>query len=1599
MDPTHHNPGTGVLAEGHGALVREALTRAGSPGTPDKIARQLDREAVGMLLGAANLDELLAAIDLDALAGLVDRSARPVDDAAEADRRLAWDALDLIRRSAVLRRIPRPDLDAWSLRILAAVEASHLTVGPLFRQRAETYGSKVLFEIPQGQRRRALTWRHTASRVEFLARGLLSLDSAERPAPIAILSDNRLEMALVDLACLSAGLVNVMVPANATEVDIGYMLRHSEAGAVVVSDARLLEQVRKQRDSLPHLRRIIAIDPSGGIDDDVLTLDDLATRAAHIPGSLVVSRSEAVRIDDTATIMYTSGTTGTPKGIEFSHRNLVFKRFARALALPEIGDQDRFLCFLPLFHTFGRFLELLGCVFWGATYTFLEQHSSEGLVNGMREFRPTVFISVPKKWIQLYESIIQEADPQTAGDAELAAATRAATGGRLRWGLSAAGHLDSDIFKFFQQQGVNLLSGFGMTEATGGITMTLPDNYREGSLGVALPGIELKLAEDRELLVRGPYVMTGYFRSPDGEPSFDAEGWLHTGDLMETDRDGHLRLIDRKKEIYKNVKGETIAPQRVEAHFRDFESVERAFLVGDHRPYNTLLIYPRPQYAQAELASMTEQEVWDHFRSLVVSVNKFLAPYERVVDFAVIDRDLSEDRGELTAKGTPRRSVVVRNFDDVIRTLYRRTNVKVGGVELTLPNWLFQALGLTSHDVRVEGDRLVLPSSGRSLVVRSSGAGIIRVGDCLYRPERSAINLGTLMTSPRLWLGNGQLVDFVDVRPDERIRPGRSHGGINWEGYAEVAGDDSTGLVAGSTGLAAALQQALDRGEPDLMDLDVAARALATADEHAGLLAVRLAEDVLEHKAAELRAPARLVLGRANRCSSADIARRAFRVLVRNDLESRFPHTLKRFLTRRPDLLDEATRSALAHSTLAPEQLEAFITATREVCLGQGDWKDDPRLAPALLDLLSRYGALHPVSYRRLRATLTRMFVVGKNDAVRVPAEAAARSMLAGFRGWLGDVNHIAVDPETGGEYGWEDVVAFDDGVSDEDRTRLLAAIKSTSMLREAVFLFSTGTLIHLSDIPPGGVWIRELGSRHGKTVHRITVQTRFVGAYDLAVNLNHSLPAEEVNEEIQWLVISGDPGERSSLVEDFGGYWPEHDLWTEEFISGETLDHAMSRLARQKDRAAPSPSSGGEALVRLWPFLARSTLGAYVDFWHRSGKHWEIADPSLSNVVVPTEDYLVGARLVSLSARRTHRGLPAMLQSFREQFVEPAEAQYPELKGHVGWPAIFSAVLEIVGEAEGLLLLDQARETAEPGAFGEALREFIKQTRLAGFLPMRAHFAVERYREWETLSGDPTLQARARTLQELYETYGLQRLTASYPELRFRYFRGTVLRDAPPALAAGLDEIVDRLRSGRIHEDEVVDAVADLRAHLELGPEQDYFLARISFPHLRPEDTADFVSSHLGGRDQSEIVVALEDRDGAIFRVRHALNPKEVERLHRLFLAAKLEVRFRAEHHYLVALNERNQIIGGIYYEIEEDGSSAHLEKIVAAERYRRMGVADGLMTEFFNRLRAAGVSTVTTGFFRPQYFYAHGFRIEKRYAGLVKSLAEKESRGQEPS
>ncbi|MCB0750184.1 MAG: AMP-binding protein, partial [Ignavibacteriae bacterium] len=573
---------------------------------------------------------------------------------------------------------------------------------------------------------------------------------------IAFLTENSLTMALMDFACLNSGTINVMIPANSVPQHISYIINQTECDYILVSNEKQLVKLKSVKKDIPSLKKAVLIEGTSA-EDWVISFKEFIDLAKANKDIVI----EDNPINSPATLMYTSGTTGEPKGIIFTQKNIIFKRFCRAIALPKINDSDSFLAYLPLYHTFGRWLELMGSIFWGTTYSFMENPSAETMMANMQMVKPTIFISIPKKWMQLYEHISSQVDIEHDEEEKIKNEVLEVTGGKLKWGLSAAGYLSPEVFLFFQKYNIQLMSGFGMTEATGGITMTPPNAYTPNSLGKALPGIEIKVAKDGELLVKGEYVMLGYFDQKADETFVD-DGWFPTGDIMKMDANGFIEIIDRKKEIYKNIKGETIAPQRIENLFRDFEAVQQVFVVGDHRPFNTVLIYP--DLESTTLKDMFDDQKGEYFSNLIVTINKFLAPFERIVDFRIIDRPFSAEKGELKRKNTFKRRVIEENFKSILDQLYQKDyySLFLDKTEIKIPNWFLRERGCLSGDLKIKENQLLIPKLDKKIVIEKINKNVFKIGNFTYQISKPFIDLHEFLINPIYWIGNEELVSFTD---------------------------------------------------------------------------------------------------------------------------------------------------------------------------------------------------------------------------------------------------------------------------------------------------------------------------------------------------------------------------------------------------------------------------------------------------------------------------------------------------------------------------------------------------------------------------------------------------------------------------------------------------------------------------------------------------------------------------------------------------------------------------------------------------------------------------------------------------------------------
>ncbi len=1464
-----------------------------------------------------------------------------------------------MRRRSFTTALAPADVEGWLALVFRVVRQADYGFGELLRSREATDPKTVALRV-LGQEACEVTVADLSRRTRAIARGILALVDGDPEAKVAILSENCLEAALCDVACLSNGIVDFPLPANAVPEQIVFMLKHSGARVLIASDEEQVAKVLPSMPALPQLQEIVLFSGAAADRNGLLSLEQMVSQGAEFDDAARAERAARIKATDVATVMYTSGTTGKPKGIVFNHENIVTKRFARAFALPQVNEGDVFLAYLPLYHTFGRWLELVGTLFWGATYVFARSTAQTTLLDDFRKVKPTVFISVPKKWMELHESAVWEASADEDGD-EVAGHLRAITGGRLRHGLSAAGYLDPTVFRAFHAAGTELCSGYGMTEATGGVTMTPPGQYVDDSIGQPLPGIECRRAEDGELLIRGPYVSPGYYKPGREDTGHGADGWFQTGDLVAVDPAGHFRITGRKKEIYKNRQGQTIAPQRVENLFRDFEAVSQAFLVGDHREYNTLLVWPNP--ASPQVAGHSPEAVRELISSLVASANRFLAPFERVVAFQILPRALDAEHGELTLKFTFKREIVEQNWKPLVEKMYEQKHLALplGGSFLRIPNWVLREMGILQHEVSLRDG--VLRAGERTLRVGPTpeAPGATRIGDLAYVTGGTVFDLGALLSRPSLWLGNEALRQFVgdeafislvsrrrkgggDVRIDPRLWAPPPPERI-WELLRVMESEPTTPSI---------------HAAGELLRAERPEARLALDHLHAGLRSDR------PDRAGRCRA----LLRRAADAPDEDIRRRAFRLLFPHEEPGETLETLRRFLDRMgPFALRDDDLSTLPERGITDAQVNVLLAhLASDAALRMPRDPSDRRLVVGAMRLVSATAIAHPLQFSGVRIPLARLTL---HDDPEIAARAGEEldRLRRGFSNWIGPNLRLAIDPKTGAEYGWKDVLAFDPNVAPAAQHHLLQALEDTTVVRGSVFLLGRGVLLSLADIPPGGAAVSLLGRQHGKSVYRLSIHTRANEAFDIAINVAEDMNFAELRQEVNWLLAAGAV---PPLVEQFGGYFAEWGIFTEEFIPGDTVERQVARLVRQGE---PKRIQG------LWPFIVWTALEGHVRFWDRTGRRLALREPSPAAFIVPSHDYHSGARLVSISDRSPCTTLDELLDRFERAFVTRLEGSRPELRGDVGDRLLFSAVIEALGLERGVALLS---ESAQDSRRAVAIETFLERLRHAGFTPKRVHFAARRYRRWLDVNPAATIEAQGKMLGDQWGTYHLSELEQSWPDTRIRFFRKTVFADAREELATALDRLMQRARNLPAGGLDLEESVAAVRGAISPTAEEDYFLARLTYRYLAPTDEVALITLPSGGHYVTEVVVALADEEGSRFTVRSPVSPREVARLLHMFHESNLQVNFTADHEYLLCLDARETVIGGLFYkQVARD--RVHMEKIVVARKHRAKGVADGLIKEFFRRLDAREVRKLETGFFQPEYLARFGFRTDPTSGGLV--------------
>jgi long-chain acyl-CoA synthetase len=583
------------------------------------------------------------------------------------------------------------------------------TIADLLPRAAAMYGEAPAVRYKDGDAWVDRSFVEVQETVRALSLGLIDL-GVQKGDKVSILANTRPEWTYFDFAALSAGAVVVPIYQTNSPEECQYVLENSDAKVVVVEDAEQLAKIRAVRARLPLLEHVVLMT---GEDGEAISMADLAARGAGRDAAEWEARWSAVTPQDICTFIYTSGTTGPPKGCIISHGNY------RAMLdmvneASTIEDEDLTYLYLPLAHSFALLIQL-GSFDLGATIAYWERDPLKILPN-LAEVKPTYFPSVPRIFEKIYSTATSameregglkkaifdwsirvgeraraaEHDGRAPGlllrkqhefaDRKVLSKIRGLFGGRLRLAVSGAAPINPDILRFFDAAGVLVLEGWGMTETSTAATISSPEDFKIGTIGKPFPGCEVRIAEDGEILVKGPNVFQGYYKNEEATRETIVDGWLHTGDLGKIDSDGFISITGRKKDIIITAGGKNITPANLEAEIKQHPLVSQCVVVGDRRPYLVALVTLDPDEASAYAkehglpedpeALAADPGVKAAIDAHLERINQKFARVEQVKKIAILPHDLSQESGELTPTLKVKRAIVAEKHADDIERLY-----------------------------------------------------------------------------------------------------------------------------------------------------------------------------------------------------------------------------------------------------------------------------------------------------------------------------------------------------------------------------------------------------------------------------------------------------------------------------------------------------------------------------------------------------------------------------------------------------------------------------------------------------------------------------------------------------------------------------------------------------------------------------------------------------------------------------------------------------------------------------------------------------------------------------------------------------------------
>jgi long-chain acyl-CoA synthetase len=1464
--------------------------------------------------------------------------------------------------------------EKWLDTVFLAIQLSNYCLLNLFEYKTTQHPSKILFRELKNQNQLAWSYKNISIYIKQIAATFYML-SNNNPR-VAIIAENSMETACCDLACLCYDILDT--PLNThfnseTLIDIFNKLEINIAVTDSIERFHFLENI-KAKTNIQFQIVLTGVDFPIRSSSYIL-LGEYCKRLSNSQIEDTLSKRRKRALNQVSTVMFSSGSTGTPKGVTFSIYNLLSKRYSRAAALPDVGNDEVLICYLPLFHTFGRYFEMLGMIFWGGTYIFATNPSSETLFNQFPRTNPTGFISIPLRWEQIYDVCLEKmSNPKS--DKKRKEIIQEILGCKLRWGLSAAGWLDPQIFKFFQSYGIDLISGFGMTEATGGITMNPPGKYVENSTGTLLPGITAKLGYNSELMVSGHYIAKylddigtdGIIPYPKND---DSDYWLPTGDIFKILPGDYFQIIDRVKDIYKNNKGQTIAPNKIESRFTGVPGIKHTFLIGDGKPYNVLFIIPDKSDSIFQEPSI-KANPREYYRQIVTAANQDLAPYERVINFAVSDRDFSLDLGELTPKGSFNRKIITENFSDLINELYKINHIElnIDNLKITIPRWFYRDIGILEDDIVVENDGLFNQRHKKKLHISSTGEdGYIKIGDLEYKFNSNNIDIGLFSLQPRLWIANPELNSFCPCKegwdyPLESVSPIAQR---PWVPAHEYSIENLPQLKKIRDNRLLQINQLLSCCLFSKSDL--ATDCLEKVNSLLGDTYNYLNEIIRLRIEALARHPSETI-----RCN-------AYRILLLDNPTSYYSSSFPAFVHSGLTFLNQESIEEISQNNLEKNRLEA-LRQRLFLYRKQLDWTsfDAPREQfEQIFLMLVHFSNNHPKYYSSVRAELASWVLHDKDLELSLFAKRCFLELVSEYdRMFDSKKEHYP-------EKFWKDLIIYDDDIRENEIRKINNILIDTPFLRQSVILGYDEDDFNIEDLTSDGIWISRINLSISSGRYRISINTTSGKHFDLQLAIGENLQDMTALQSAYWLAAISGYSFHPRVLPRLGSCNPKLDARSMIYPGDLNAWDKIREYASSYLPENPFPRQDA------WKKLFIESFTVFFRAWMYSDKRVISGLVSPENVVVPELDFHEGATILFLSEIQIYNNTLSLIDPIIQNFYRKTIAHYPWCDKMLDYNWIFDACIEAFGIKEAKLFLNELKNDLIVNinvnksylSLVSSLDTYLEKIGNEYYVPLPLINAVERYNQWLQTNINASYHAKGHTINELYRLYRI----ADYPFIaRFYLFRYTYFKDFNKEVKKYFDLLLGKMFIEPDHSPIEFIELSDLQSAIENDEDRIVF-SRIVFPNEQSVTKFDFLKISDTSSDKLLINSHLSDKFGEAYILRTPLKPAEIGQLYRLFYLEKFPKTISPQDKFFVVLDFSGRIIGGICYKIFEN-KSALIDGTVVISALKGRGLGTEIVEEFCSRMASQGIEVVTTHFYLQQFYLKLGFTVDNRWGALVKFL-----------